>query len=42
MTANRPVRQDNVTYKVSGDVLGLTPLAVCKHVFSAQQIFRER
>jgi RNA polymerase sigma factor (sigma-70 family) len=36
------VRQDNLSYKLAGDILGLTPLAICKHVFSAQQFFRER
>jgi len=35
------VREDDVTYKVAGDVLGLTPLAICKHVASAQRVFRK-
>jgi hypothetical protein len=33
------VRQDNLSYKLAGDIVASTPLAIRTHVFSAQQSF---
>ena len=34
------VRDGETSYKVAGDLLGLTPLAICGHVVAAQRTFR--
>jgi RNA polymerase sigma factor (sigma-70 family) len=36
------VREDDHTYKLAGDELGLTPLAICQHVVFAPQAVRDR